>query len=487
MAHADRESSLDERRGSRVSRRRLSRLGCIILPVLLTVAVYISYRLSAARAERALDAEIGRLRAAGIIVPIADLLPTVPPGERNAADVYRQAFAAFQPVSAADEEVLFPHPSESRRPAWDAPSRLSVLIPAVEQNATYFSLLDEAAALPHCAFSIARVDLRNPDAERVGSSRLNDAARWQGIRAEAFLATGDPDAALRCVGAVLRIAEHQQRDHSEIAQVHAYGVQFRAAEVIQTTISIAEPSVEACRELLTRLARVDNKGTFATALKRTLAVRDLPLLQQLRNHEYTPVDLGTSLCTCTPVSRLDQLDLYRYTLPGDPALAQDAIIWLRYRENLIHAYSVPWPGIRDAHAEASAEIASSRMLWYVLGSGCKNAGIGPSLGVAVARDRATARLRAAQVALAVAIYRAEHGRYPASTSDLAADGWDLPDDPFGGGPLHFRLEPNGFVVWSVGPNLRDDGAVRYGPPMSYEDGPYDIVFRVTRGGSAQPG
>jgi hypothetical protein len=74
-----------------------------------------------------------------------------------------------------------------------------------------------------------------------------------------------------------------------------------------------------------------------------------------------------------------------------------------------------------------------------------------------------------------------------STSDLAADGWDLPNDPFGGGPLHFRLEPNGFVVWSVGPNLRDDGAVRYGPPMSFEDTPYDIVFRVTRGGSAQPG
>jgi hypothetical protein len=102
------------------------------------------------------------------------------------------------------------------------------------------------------------------------------------------------------------------------------------------------------------------------------------------------------------------------------------------------------------------------------------------------RDLKTAAVRAAQVALAVAGHRAEHGSYPDSLLELEAEGWELPTDPFGGGPFHYRQEGDGFVVWSIGPDMEDDNAARDWETFfeltgfeQREQDPYDydVIFR----------
>jgi hypothetical protein len=67
-------------------------------------------------------------------------------------------------------------------------------------------------------------------------------------------------------------------------------------------------------------------------------------------------------------------------------------------------------------------------------------------------------LLGAGVALAVERYRLAHGKWPQSLQKLTpAFLTKVPDDPFGGGPLHYRRLGDGVVIYSVGPDKEDNG------------------------------
>ena len=68
------------------------------------------------------------------------------------------------------------------------------------------------------------------------------------------------------------------------------------------------------------------------------------------------------------------------------------------------------------------------------------------------------RFELTKLAFALAEYRARHGSYPAKLADLvpkyvAA----VPQDIFSGGALHYTLQGDGYLLYSVGPNGKDDG------------------------------
>ena len=63
-----------------------------------------------------------------------------------------------------------------------------------------------------------------------------------------------------------------------------------------------------------------------------------------------------------------------------------------------------------------------------------------------------------QVAFALAAFRRDHARYPAMLNDLSPNYLkDVPADLFTGKPLIYRPEPNGYLLYSVGLNGKDDG------------------------------
>ena len=76
--------------------------------------------------------------------------------------------------------------------------------------------------------------------------------------------------------------------------------------------------------------------------------------------------------------------------------------------------------------------------------------------------RAMASRDSAVVGLSCELYRSAHGDYPASLDELAREFLpEIPPDPFTGNPFVYRVthEGEGFIVYSVGPNLTDDGGV----------------------------
>lgn len=76
-------------------------------------------------------------------------------------------------------------------------------------------------------------------------------------------------------------------------------------------------------------------------------------------------------------------------------------------------------------------------------------------------DRHTARLAVTQAALALAAYHDRFAGYPAALSDLQVKlGWTIPEDALSGKPLVYRQTGKGYILYSVGMNLRDDGGRR---------------------------
>jgi hypothetical protein len=82
--------------------------------------------------------------------------------------------------------------------------------------------------------------------------------------------------------------------------------------------------------------------------------------------------------------------------------------------------------------------------------------------------------RVALTALALEQFRADHkSKYPAQLSELAPNYLEaVPVDPFDGQPLRYRPQGAGYVLYSIGPDLKDDGGTRLKGKMG------DLVFAV---------
>jgi hypothetical protein len=82
----------------------------------------------------------------------------------------------------------------------------------------------------------------------------------------------------------------------------------------------------------------------------------------------------------------------------------------------------------------------------------------PNLEASMFKEaRLEADLNAARIGIGCKIYKNYKGRFPEKISELAPD--ILPEeplDPFTGKPYIYRLEDDGFIVFSVGSNQKDD-------------------------------
>lgn len=108
--------------------------------------------------------------------------------------------------------------------------------------------------------------------------------------------------------------------------------------------------------------------------------------------------------------------------------------------------------------------------------------LAPAPGIALQTTfKAKARARAAQVLLAATRARLANGALPEATETLVPEFlMTLPQDPFlEDGPLVAKIDGDGWLVYSVGPNGKDDG----GPSRPGDEPPSasdDIGLRLER-------
>jgi predicted DNA-binding protein len=101
---------------------------------------------------------------------------------------------------------------------------------------------------------------------------------------------------------------------------------------------------------------------------------------------------------------------------------------------------------------------------------------GPLLFIEKRTHQESANLR---VAFALAGYRAHHGRYPEQLSELAPRYLkEFPGDIFSGQPLVYRATKEGYLLYSVGPNGKDDEGRAVGDKYWLDNSPFGDDLRV---------
>lgn len=140
---------------------------------------------------------------------------------------------------------------------------------------------------------------------------------------------------------------------------------------------------------------------------------------------------------------------------------------LANRRELLAALDKEWAAlakgaVADSAARSStdpkvASRARARQLTHML-MGCMAMAAGV---LNVENNRQTYR-KLATLALALGSYRAGNGKYPATLTELAPKYLaDIPKDAFSDADLHYRSDGNGYLLYSVGMNGRDDRGRNY--------------------------
>jgi hypothetical protein len=432
----------------------------IILPLLLLV----SYLIALNQTGNQLAAELAKVEASGGSLRLADLAPRVPPGEANAADVYQRAFDLL----AVDSEAL-------ARMGEDADLARQVL--ATQEPA--LQLLEQASQIRSCVFPVdwdAGFLIAFPH-----FAPMRESGRLLAARAEAQAADGRVDAALSSCAAIVRMAGHAQREPILIGVLVGYALDGIGIAALEESLSQGDPSPGACRALFEQLGTADPHAPLERAFQGERATH-VEVFERIRAGEIRDLFtgfLGEPMHWSQPLL----LDLYRVL--GRPLLNLDQVSALRAMEQNIAALDLP-PG--EAQQQMEAVVTEIHQLPVYRSALTKM--IMPVFSrAALSRDRAAADIGAAQIALALTAYHAEHRRYPDTLAGLAAEGWDLPNDPFTGQPYIYRLEADGFTVYSLGPDMTDDGGL---PPLWKETAElsqqarnqrsdhYDLTFRRQR-------
>jgi len=460
------------RRPSRLRRfgRRLLYLLLILLAVHLTATAITGVMLSR---------ELARLRARGEPLRLQDMAPKVPAGERNAADVYQQAFDSLR---LSEQEKVAVDDVAASLEGWDPPTPEERLLArqAVAANSRYFALLEEASRIPACAFPVKwggdPLAMMFPHL-----ARLRQAARRLALHARFASDEGRPDDAARDFLVIMRIEDHIQREPTVIALLVACALQSIAMKELPRTLSSGDPSADLLRQLQAQVQVLRQADTAGHALRGERAC-SLAIFDLVRARK------GGSIADLTDngerPSRWRRLALASYPTLGRPLLNLDELTFLRFSAQTVAAADLPYPASMDQLKAAREELERTPL---------SRAYLARMISPVLERAIMTFALRDARLGLdwyaaQLKLCRYQHGRYPAALPDLPSPPAPLSLDPFSGQPYHYRLEGDGFRLWSVGENGVDDGGSdevpKTGPggPKKPHNlyGPLDLVVRVTR-------
>lgn len=446
------------------------------------------------RYSRELQRELDALRAQGAPLSLAEVAPKAVPDEQNAGLVYLKVFGLRpdgldwdRPPEALPPTVLERADlSEAWSRGADRETALARGRQALRDPAVRRALADllRAAHRPYCLLPTTLP----PRAWSPIYPRFRLATRVVCLHANVSAADGNLAEACAWLATGYGMAWHLCQQRRGIAQLVSYAMLAMTDRAAKQVLTDAPLDPATARPLQQALAVYRLNEAFAEGMLGDRVV-SLEMWADVRRHPARYADefggwrlklwlhewlvrLGHSTeenwAPLDPWQPLvGQRELWVAAVRShllDPVLMRDELTYLRH-------WNVTVRESRLAYRELARRAQPSRPprppLLMVPGL-VKD--ILPHL--AAKRDYAQAQADLAQQVLDLKLYRRAHGQYPAS---LAAPGVKARPDVFSGQSLRYRPQGNGFVLYSLGQNLRDDGGLADHRP---DEG--DIVWQCTR-------
>jgi len=435
--------------------------GAVLLPVIALVA----YRMYLAAA---VEERLQAIRDAGYPATMEELAawaPEVPEAE-NAASVYLKAFAAYR--SAGDKVFSdlmkkVPLVSNTKLPPRGEPMAEEMQ----DSIGAYLGKYEEAMTLLHRAGSMKRsrypVDYTGGFGMRLDHlSTCRHAARLLSLEAVLAAERGDGAGVVRSVKSSLGVARSLRTEPILISQLVRMACRSIVSRGLARVLSRIRLTDAQLRELEAGFTAELDKDMMARAFagERCCGVG---LFRDMREGRMRP---GAVMKLPQAVNILMMIGL----------LDKDFKSYLDLMNGYVRALERPMPEQMAATRAVEKKVMGvSRFCFFTRM-------LVPALSRAsIEGARSRARIEAARAALAVERYRLKYGRAPARLDDAAPEFIEaVPVDPFDGKPLRYERRGEGYVVYSVGENGKDDGGREYGGEK--RRGPrLDEVFEVVSG------
>lgn len=417
------------------------------------------------------EAEIAKIKAKGEFVSLVELGGPKIPDSKNGAVLYEKAFKEMDKALIVNyksyhsvmygnypfDDVLEQNTQDAE--AWAA----AMKVPG--QFKDTFAIAEKAAKRPECRFKVKWADGYAALFNYV--SPVSRLARLYAVSARVYAHNNQPDLALKSVEQCLKVGEALKDDPIIISQMVRTRIIAEAADALRYTAQSCNIGSNASANNLSNvLSQIDVNSNFTVLIKseRTMS---LNAYDAIRAHRFDP-----NILSGQGVSPIALIEIYTPYLCR-PFIYVDELDFLKKAERMIIVFNRPYHKIAQSREVEKYEYFERRS-------------IGDSLRPAYSRLRALAdsgqaKVNGSRIFLALLAYRNQFNQYPESLVELNVKFGShlLLLDPMSGKRFVYKLQDKGFLLYSIGPNLKDDGGVPVkDKAKQFEEG--DIVWKMDR-------
>jgi hypothetical protein len=455
-------------------RRRILAIALILgLPFVLYMFVWISGGIALRRSEKA-------LRQAGRPMTPTEIIPPAVRYEDNAAPLYKAAYDMLNSGGATTILTLAGNHLPSVVPTLNdfgtnehvAMFRLALGDTNVVEA---FKLIEEGSSKPSYWNDLGYS--RGPGLLLPHAAEMRALSRFLRQKARCEALDGKREQAWRTVAAGLRSADafrHEPVLTSQLVRMAQFGL---AVETIQNVVECGLPR-SLGHELDVQIAKCEEREPLVLALdgERVLfsewAFRQNPAVALEFMYVWGPS--GATGLSDVLVRGV------KYTLGNlwCPVMRRDRAEYNRVVQVITERAAVPFPG-RDLTDETLMDTVPRYCIFTRLLAGSLDY-------TTVNLADLTARSRIVRSGLKIIEFQQETGRLPTTLAEAVSG--EAAEDPFTGKPLHYRTEGAGFVLYSVGRDMKDDGGKAQDRSAS-EPTTWDVVWSfpgLRQGATPQP-
>ena len=436
-------------------------VGCGIVAAALIVVLVVVAVLAITRPARMVRAEIARIKAEGAPLTMKDLDGPKIPDSQNGAVEYQKAFALISGEDKKkDMDLIADRSSLSHQPKTEAECR--ELRRALAKYDRLVPIVEQAASKPDCRFPIGWEKSGALDASFPHLRPLRDISRILSGNALLSVRENRPADAARYVDLGYAISDATTYRPTLLAFLYRCTQIHLASDALGELLASGQLSSQDAQGIMDRLAHIDLSSSPTEGLKVERAM-GIWTFDRLRDD---PGSLGAA----SGSSRVGK---------GGGGTGPLVHLWMDLDEGY---YLTKMRQYIDCSSQPYCDLARTGKLaepsdmpkYAILSAIC--------LPLVHAqwriRDESQARINGSRIALALAIYHNQHKTYPVDLNEVSRPlGGQVPIDPFSGKAFVYKKQISGCLLYSIGPDLKDNGGKEPPPGWAVSLGG-DIVWRM---------
>jgi hypothetical protein len=410
--------------------KRLKIIGIIIgslLIVLTIIWLILDYRTS-----RMLNAELKAIRDAGEPLTFAELAPPPVPDEENAALLYEKA------LKLVTNDIIIPIVELTSHDKPETPELIQSACKILDENKEAINLVYQGSLRPKCRYTVdysSALPIKFPDLMKTRNC-VNLLA------GEAIIKLKDNkiEEALKSCLTGLKFANSLNQPPTLILHMMHIACLDIILKPLKKVLEQENPDPVLIKSLLNEL---DIQGLRNDLTKSYLAEQCMEI-EVFNNPLIFWNDCGRPY-------------LYRlyFSFIYAPIRKIDHTYYLRLMTKVINTTKLPYYQSSKESDKLDKEISNIPSYYLIT-----HWMLGTTSTSHIAHSIIESKIYNARFALALKIYKSKHGEYPETLKALTPDILDsIPLDPFSGKDFIYHKKNDGFIVYSVGWNLKDDGGL----------------------------